>query len=76
MIDSFGFQVQSAIDKRAVDVHFLFWVAGGRALCAAAEHVLGYVSAKAQHCHRSTVSEVLLGAHLPVHGSPRCPNVG
>ncbi|SRR6266702_1538013 len=42
----FGLQVQSAIDKRAVDVRFLFWVAGGRALCTAAEHVLGYASAK------------------------------
>jgi hypothetical protein len=38
--------VQSAIDNRAVDARFLFWVAGGRALCTAAEHVLDYVSAK------------------------------
>jgi hypothetical protein len=38
--------VQSAIDKRTVDVHFLFWVAGGRALCAAAEHVLDYAEAR------------------------------
>ncbi|KAI9446635.1 HlyB/MsbA family ABC transporter [Lactarius indigo] len=34
--------VQSAIDSRVVDAHFLFWVAGGRALCTAADHVLGY----------------------------------
>ena len=38
----FGFQVQSAIDKRAVDVNFLFWVAGGRALCTAVDHLLYY----------------------------------
>jgi hypothetical protein len=38
--------VQSAIDKRAVNVHFLFWVAGGRALCTAADHVLDYALAK------------------------------
>jgi hypothetical protein len=38
--------VQSAIDNRAVDAHFLFRVAGGRALCAAAEQVLEYASAK------------------------------
>ena len=42
----FGFQVQSAIDKRAVNVRFLLYVAGGRALCAAAEQVLNYASAK------------------------------
>ena len=41
-----GFQVQSAIDKRAVNVRFLLYVAGGRALCAAAERVLEYASAK------------------------------
>ena len=41
-----GFQVQSAIDKRAVNVRFLLWVAGGRALCAAAERVLDYTSAR------------------------------
>ena len=34
--------MQSAIDKRAVDVRFLFWVAGGRSLCTAAEHILYY----------------------------------
>ena len=39
-------QAQSAIDNRAVDAHFLFWVAGGRALCTTAEHVLGYASEK------------------------------
>jgi hypothetical protein len=38
--------VQSAIDNRAVDTHFLFWAAGGRALCTAAEHALSYASAK------------------------------
>ena len=43
---SFDLQVQSAIDNRAVDAHFLFWVAGGRALCTAAENVLDYSSAK------------------------------
>ena len=42
----FGLQVQSAIDNRAVDAHFLFWAAGGRALCTAAEHALRYASAK------------------------------
>ena len=42
----FGLQVQSAIDNRAVDTHFLFRAAGGRALCTAAEHALGYASAK------------------------------
>ena len=42
----FGSQVQSAIDNRAVDAHFLFWAAGGRALCTAAEHGLRYASAK------------------------------
>ena len=37
----FGFQVQqSAIDKRAVDVNFLIWVAGGRALCTAVDQLL------------------------------------
>ncbi len=38
--------MQSAIDNRAVDAHFLFWAAGGRALCTAAEHALGYASAE------------------------------
>ena len=38
--------MQSAIDKRAVDVHFLFLVAGGRSLCSAAEHLLSYASGK------------------------------
>jgi putative Ca2+/H+ antiporter (TMEM165/GDT1 family) len=38
--------VQSAIDNRVVDAHFLIWVAGGRALCTAAMHVLSYASAK------------------------------
>jgi hypothetical protein len=38
--------VQSAIDNRAVDARFLFWVAGGRALCTAAEQLLEYASAK------------------------------
>ncbi|KAH9060046.1 HlyB/MsbA family ABC transporter [Lactarius vividus] len=38
--------VQSAIDNRAVDTHFLFRVAGGRALCTAADHVLYYVLAE------------------------------
>jgi hypothetical protein len=42
----FGLQAQSAIDNRAVDAHLLFWVAGGRVLCTAAEHILGYVSEK------------------------------
>ncbi|KAH9054293.1 HlyB/MsbA family ABC transporter [Lactarius vividus] len=36
--------VQSAIDNRAVDPRLLFRVAGGRALCTAAEHALGYAS--------------------------------
>ena len=39
-------QAQSAIDKRAVDARFLFWVAGGRALCTAAGHALSYSSEK------------------------------
>ena len=39
-------QAQSAIDNRAVDAHFLFWVAGGHALCTAAEHALGYAAEK------------------------------
>ena len=43
---SLGLQAQSAIDNRAVDAHFLFWVAGGRALCTAAECTLGYASEK------------------------------
>ncbi|KAH9034132.1 HlyB/MsbA family ABC transporter [Lactarius hengduanensis] len=38
--------VQSAIDNRTVDPRLLFWVAGGRALCTAAEHALGYASGK------------------------------
>ncbi|KAI9437632.1 HlyB/MsbA family ABC transporter [Lactarius indigo] len=38
--------VQSAIDNRAIDPRLLFWVAGGRALCTAAEHVLGYASGR------------------------------
>ena len=38
--------MQSAIDKRTVDVRFLFWVAGGHALCTAAEQVLEYASWK------------------------------
>ncbi|KAH9069742.1 HlyB/MsbA family ABC transporter [Lactarius deliciosus] len=38
--------VQSAIDNRAIDAHLLFWVAGGRALCTAAELALGYASEK------------------------------
>ncbi|KAH9164207.1 HlyB/MsbA family ABC transporter [Lactarius sanguifluus] len=38
--------VQSAIDNRAVDARLLFRVAGGRALCTAAEHALGYASGK------------------------------
>ena len=38
--------MQSAIDNRAVDTHLLFRAAGGRALCTAAEHALGYASAK------------------------------
>jgi hypothetical protein len=42
----FGFQVQSAIDNRAVDAHFLFRVAGGHALCTAAEQILVYALAK------------------------------
>ena len=39
-------QVQSAIDNRTVDARLLFWVAGGRALCTAARHVLDYASGK------------------------------
>jgi hypothetical protein len=46
LIYLFGSQVQSAIDNRAVDTHFLFRVAGGRALCTAAEQFLEYASAK------------------------------
>ncbi|KAH9028877.1 HlyB/MsbA family ABC transporter [Lactarius pseudohatsudake] len=38
--------VQSAIDNRAVDASLLFRVAGGRALCTAAEYALGYASGK------------------------------
>ena len=38
----FGLQVQSAIDSRTVDTNLLFRVAGGRALCAAAEQILSY----------------------------------
>ncbi|KAI9437634.1 HlyB/MsbA family ABC transporter [Lactarius indigo] len=38
--------LQSAIDNRAIDPHLLFWVAGGRALCTAAELVLSYGSEK------------------------------
>ncbi|KAH9054295.1 HlyB/MsbA family ABC transporter [Lactarius vividus] len=38
--------VQSAIDNRAIDPRLLFWVAGGRALCTAAELALGYASEK------------------------------
>ncbi|KAH9079233.1 HlyB/MsbA family ABC transporter [Lactarius deliciosus] len=38
--------VQSAIDNRAVDAHVLFRVAGGRALCTAADHILYYVLAE------------------------------
>ncbi|KAH9030694.1 HlyB/MsbA family ABC transporter [Lactarius pseudohatsudake] len=38
--------VQSAIDNRAVDAHVLFRVAGGRALCTAADHVLYYALAE------------------------------
>ena len=38
--------MQSAIDKRTVDVDLLFWVVGGRTLCKAAEHLLYYVSWK------------------------------
>ncbi|KAH9054292.1 HlyB/MsbA family ABC transporter [Lactarius vividus] len=38
--------VQSAIDNRTVDVRLLFRVAGGRALCTAVEHALGYASGK------------------------------
>ena len=45
-LSHFGLQAQSAIDNRAVDTHFLFWVAGGRALCTAAEHVLSFASEK------------------------------
>ena len=39
-----GLQVQSAIDNRVVDTHLLFRVAGGRALCTAARHVLQIAS--------------------------------
>ncbi|KAF8264168.1 P-loop containing nucleoside triphosphate hydrolase protein [Lactarius quietus] len=38
--------VQSAIDHRVVDTHYLFRVAGGRALCTAAGHALVYASNK------------------------------
>jgi len=38
--------VQSAIDNRDVDVHLLFWVAGGRVLCATAGYTLAVASAK------------------------------
>ena len=38
----FGLQVQSAIDNRTVDTNLLFRVAGGRALCAAAEQISSY----------------------------------
>ncbi|KAH9048502.1 HlyB/MsbA family ABC transporter [Lactarius hengduanensis] len=38
--------VQSATDNRAVDAHVLFRVAGGRALCTAADHVLYYALAE------------------------------
>jgi hypothetical protein len=41
-----GTQVQSAVDKRAVDTHLLFQIAGGRVLCAAAEHSLHYAARK------------------------------
>jgi len=33
-------QVQVAVDKRTVDTHLLVQIAGGRALCAAAEYLL------------------------------------
>ena len=33
-------QVQVAVDERTVDTHLLVQIAGGRALCAAAEHLL------------------------------------
>ena len=33
-------QVQVAVDKRTVDTHLLVQIAGGRVLCAAAEHLL------------------------------------
>ena len=33
-------QVQVAVDKRTVDTNLLIKIAGGRALCAAAEHLL------------------------------------
>jgi hypothetical protein len=46
LIYFFGLQVQSAIDNRAVDAHFLFRVAGGHALCTAAEQILVYALAK------------------------------
>ncbi|KAF8268191.1 HlyB/MsbA family ABC transporter [Lactarius quietus] len=37
--------VQTAIDDRTVDANFLFWAAGGRTLCTAAEQALVYASA-------------------------------
>jgi hypothetical protein len=33
-------QVEVAVDKRTVDTHLLIHIAGGRALCAVAEHIL------------------------------------
>jgi len=38
--------VQSAVDNRTVDAHLLFWIAGGRVFCAAAEHILASASTK------------------------------
>ncbi|KAI0301012.1 HlyB/MsbA family ABC transporter [Multifurca ochricompacta] len=38
--------VQNAVDKRALDAHSLFQIAGGRVLCAAAEHILNHASNK------------------------------
>ncbi|KAH9164213.1 HlyB/MsbA family ABC transporter [Lactarius sanguifluus] len=34
--------VQSAVDNRTVDAHFLIQIAGGRVLCAVADHLLHY----------------------------------
>ncbi|KAH8996475.1 HlyB/MsbA family ABC transporter [Lactarius hatsudake] len=38
--------VQSAVDNRTVDAHFLIQIAGGRVLCAVADHLLHYAGKK------------------------------
>jgi hypothetical protein len=69
-------QVQVAIDKRAVDTHLLIHIAGGRALRAVAERILGDALWKVFDDPQWSYQEVLLDARLSLLSSPRHAHLG